>query len=68
MFYNCKTLINIDLSSFNISNVTNMINMSKDCIALKKIDLSNFNTQNVIHMYGTFKGCNSLINNKFKYF
>ena len=38
MFYDCKSLINIDLSNFNTQNVTNMKNMFYKCKSLTNID------------------------------
>ena len=36
MFYECKYLKSIDLSSFNTTNVNYMINMFIECSSLKK--------------------------------
>ena len=47
MFKYCSSLTNIDLSSFNTQNVTDMNGMFSNCSSLINIDLSNFNTQNV---------------------
>ena len=41
MFYNCSNLTNIDLSSFNTQNVTNMFGMFGYCSNLKEIKLKN---------------------------
>ena len=60
MFRNCSSLISIDLSSFNTSNVTNMNCMFNNCDLLKSIDLSSFNTSNVTKMYNMFSNCSSL--------
>ena len=40
MFYNCRNLQSIDLSSLNIQNVTDMSSMFLDCNNLQSIDLS----------------------------
>ena len=53
MFYKCRYLKNINLSSFNTQNVTNMSSMFKQS-GLINIDLSNFNTQNVTNMSSMF--------------
>ena len=50
MFYNCSSLISIDLSSFNTSNVKNMGGMFYKCSSLTSIDLSSFNTSKVNDM------------------
>ena len=60
MFYNCKAIKSIDLSSFNTKNITNMSNMFYNCENLIFINFSNFNTENVINMKNMFKQCYSL--------
>ena len=40
MFYGCSKLTNIDLSSFNTENVTNMSDMFDRCYNLKKISIN----------------------------
>lgn len=60
MFYGCKSLIQLDLSSFDTSNVTDMYKMFYHCEALTKLDLSNFDTSNVITMYRMFDECKAL--------
>ena len=62
MFYDCNSLVDIDLSNFNSQNITKMDSMFFGCTSLININLSNFNTQNVIDMSGLFCRCNSLIN------
>jgi surface protein len=42
MFYGCKSLESLDLSSFNTSNVDNMYEMFSECENLKELNLSNF--------------------------
>jgi len=60
MFYNCKSLTNLDLLSFNTQSVTDMNHMFSDCKSLKNLDLSFFNTQNVTNMNHMFSDCKSL--------
>ena len=60
MFDNCKDIIEIDLSSFDTSQVTNMDNMFSYCSALISIELSNFVTSKVEKMNNMFIGCSSL--------
>jgi len=62
MFSDCSYLKNIDLSSFDTKNVTNMSNMFNGCSNLKNIVLSSFDTKNVTNMNGMFKGCSKLTN------
>ena len=61
MFYECSSLLTIDLSNFDAANVNNMGNMFYGCSSLISIDLSNFNTSNVNNMESMFYGCSSLI-------
>ena len=60
MFYGCKALKSIDLSSFNTNDVNNMSEMFFGCSSLASIDLSLFNTNNVKDMKGMFSYCSSL--------
>ena len=60
MFNRCWSLISLDLSSFNTTNVNNMSYMFYDCSSLKSIDLSSFNTTNVNNMTSMFYNCSSL--------
>ena len=60
MFYNCSSLIKIDLSEFNTINVKNMSFMFCGCSSLKSLDLSSFNTSKVEYMSNMFYGCTSL--------
>ena len=64
MFYECKSLKNLDLSNFNTKNVTDMSDMFSYCESITDINLSNFNVQNVKNKsYITmFSLCNSLKN------
>ena len=52
--------INLDVSSWNTDNVTNMECMFYYCYNLTSLDLSNFNTNNVTIMYSMFDGCINL--------
>jgi len=62
MFFDCKSLININLSNFNTQNVTNMGDMFSNCKSLTNINFSNFDTQNVTNMCFMFYYCSSLTN------
>ena len=62
MFCDCYNIINIDLSSFDTSEVNNMYRMFNNCIKLNNINLSNFNTQNVSNMGLMFNKCINLKN------
>ena len=60
MFWGCKYLTSLDLSSFNTANVTDMRFMFNKCENLTSLDLSSFNTANVINMESMFYGCKNL--------
>lgn len=61
MFFNCRSLTTLDLSSFDTSNVTTMNQMFNRCINLQEIKgLENFNTNKVTNMYAMFHLCESL--------
>lgn len=50
MFYDCKSLKELDLSSFDTSSVTDMRGMFNGCKNLKEIDVSGWDTSNVKNM------------------
>ena len=43
----CKHLLHLNISSFDTSNITNMMFMFGGCLNLESLDLLNFNTKNV---------------------
>ena len=61
MFCGCRSLTQLDLSSFDTQNVTSMKWMFCGCENLIKLDLSSFKTQNVTSMGWMFYKCKSLI-------
>ena len=61
MFFGCRSLTTLDLSSFNTSKVTDMNGMFYGCSSLTSLDLSNFNTSNVTDMQNMFSYCSSLL-------
>ena len=60
LFSSFTKLEELDLSSFNTSNVTNMSFMFSKCSSLKELNLSSFDTSNVTKMSGMFSGCSLL--------
>ncbi|MBR3171498.1 MAG: BspA family leucine-rich repeat surface protein [Lachnospiraceae bacterium] len=63
MFRGCTSLTNLDLSSFDTSNVIYMSNMFYHCgNNLTSLDLSSFNTSKVKDMSSMFYNCSSLTN------
>ena len=62
LFYKCKDIVNIDLSSFNIKNIQNMSYMFYSCSNLKNVNLSSINGENIIDLSFIFSGCSNLTN------
>ena len=60
MFWGCKYLTSLDVSSFNTANVTDMRFMFNKCENLTSLDVSSFNTANVINMLAMFWDCKNL--------
>jgi len=60
MFYRLNGVLNIDVSSFDTSNVTNMSNMFANCTSLTSLDLSSFDTSNVTDMSSMFEFSSNL--------
>ena len=56
LFYNCESLISVDLSNFVTKNVTYMDNMFLNCKSLT----SNFDTSNMTWIQGMFNDCSNL--------
>ena len=61
MFQDCKNIIEIDLSNFDASEVSEMKSMFCGCSSLYSINFSNINTSKVNNMNSMFNGCSSLI-------
>ena len=60
MFYSCRALTTLDLSSFDTSLVTDMSCMFSYCRELTTLDVSSFNTSSVIDMSRMFQSCSAL--------
>ncbi len=68
MFYNCKSMVYFDGSTWDTSNVTDMSEMFYNCSSLLKIEkgtkasywYQNFNTSKVTDMSYMFAGCSKL--------
>jgi len=60
MFLGCGNIIDIDLSSFNTTNVKNMSRMFENCYNLTNINFSSLNTESVIYMEKMFCNCQKL--------
>ena len=66
MFYGCSSLKELNLSSFNTSNVTDMAQMFNGCSSLIELNLSTFNTSRVIYKDKMFDGCSYKLKKKIK--
>ncbi len=62
LFYGCENLINLDLSGFRTTNVTDTRAMFDGCSSLVNLDLSGFDTTSVTNMWSMFNDCSSLVN------
>ena len=60
IFWGCDSLISLDLSNWNTSNVTNMYAMFNSCKSLTELDLSNWDTSKVTNMSSMFGFCSGL--------
>lgn len=60
MFMNTKSLTNIDLSTFDTSQVTDMSSVFNRASSLTSVDLSGFDTSKVTNMSSMFSGASSL--------
>ena len=60
LFSGCSSLTDLNVSSFNTSNVTEMQFMFSSCTSLTSLDVSKFNTSNVTNMSGMFRGTSSI--------
>ena len=61
MFSGFESLVSIDASHFNTSNVTNMAGMFSGCKQLTSLNLGSFNTGNVEDMSHMFDQCINLV-------
>ena len=61
MFYGCRLLKELNLSTFDTSGVTNAMNyMFYNCKTLTTLDVSNFDISNVPSILGMFSHCSGL--------
>lgn len=60
LFYNLRSVTQIDFDNFDTSNVTDMYRMFYQCRALTSLDLSNFDTSSVTNMSYMFYYCQAL--------
>ena len=61
MFSLCESIVEVDLSEFDFSEVISMESMFRDCINLEKINFGNVDTSSVESMETLFYNCSKLI-------
>ena len=61
IFYNCKSLTNLNISKLKTSYIINMPYMFYNCKNLTHLYLSGFNNTTVGNITSIFEGCSSLI-------
>ena len=61
MFDGCTSLISVDLTKFDASNVLYMNSMFRGCTSLLSVNLSNLNTSSLELTGFMFSGCTSLV-------
>ena len=61
MFYDCISLINLNLSSFDTTKVIDMSNMFNNCHNIKYLDIPDFSPTNLNEINGMFYNMSSLI-------
>ena len=60
LFYGCKSLTQLDVSNWDVSNVKDMTAMFSGCKSLTQLDVSNWDVSNVNIMRNIFYQCSSL--------
>ena len=60
LFYGCSTLVTLDMSGIDTSNVNSMSGMFYGCSSLKYVDVSGFDMDSVGEVSDMFRGCSSL--------
>ena len=60
MFKGCKSLLSLDLSSFDTSEMLNSNSAFEGCSSLSSIKMDNFDTSQTTTFMSMFKSCSSL--------
>ena len=60
MFYNCESIVRLDLHNFDTKKVDKMFWMFYNCKSLTTLDISDFDTSKVRNMRWMFYSCKSL--------
>lgn len=60
MFYNCNSLIDLNVDGFDTSNAEDFNGMFHGCHKLTQLNVKHFNVNSVLHMSYLFSGCRRL--------
>ena len=60
MFYNCDSLIDLNVDGFDTSNAEDFNGMFNGCHKLTQLNVKHFNANSVLHMSYLFSGCRRL--------
>ena len=60
MFYGCTSLQSLDLSRWNVSNVSDISYMFDGCTSLASVNFNGWDTSNVLYMNHMFRECSAL--------
>lgn len=60
MFYNCNSLIDLNVNGFDTSNAEDFNGMFHGCNKLTQLNVKHFNVNSVLHMSYLFSGCRRL--------
>ena len=60
MFYNCDSLIDLNVDGFDTSNAEDFNGMFHGCHKLTQLNVKHFNVNSVLHMSYLFSGCRKL--------
>lgn len=60
MFYNCDSLIDLNVDDFDTSNAEDFNGMFHGCNKLTQLNVKHFNANSVLHMSYLFSGCRRL--------
>ena len=62
MFESCQSLVSLDLSLFDTSNIKDTYGMFISCSSLTSLNISSFDTSNITNMTSMFRYCRKLTN------
>ena len=60
VFYECRNLNSLDISTWDTKNVENMLYMFTNCNTLPKLNIRSFDISNVTKMHYMFSGTRNL--------